>query len=445
MTLFSIPAFPARSIVCRTHRPSRLPWKKLACLWTSLVLSFTAASNAAAVSPELSREALHALETWLGAPSESRPAFGDQSFGTVPLTKEDAARAVELLWKEHASLIRANRDAELKAKVIELDGHRMKFETVRFGEKIPPGGQSLFISMHGGGGAPAEVNDSQWRNQIKLAAGYQPREGIYVAPRAPTDTWDLWHQAHIDGLFSRLIEDLIVVDNVNPNRVYLLGYSAGGDGVYQLAPRMADRLAAAAMMAGHPNDASPLGLRNIGFAIQVGANDAAYNRNKVAGEWGKRLDQLQQNDPAGYVHFSELHEGKGHWMEMADRKAIPWMEKLTRNPLPEKIVWHQDDVTHPRFYWLAEPQPRAGDEIVAERHQQTITVTAPEGRTVIVRLNDAMLELDQPVTVIYNGKPAFAQRAARTIATLFSTLNELGDPELIFSAEIKLPENGTPR
>ncbi|MEM7298333.1 MAG: hypothetical protein AAF391_08720 [Bacteroidota bacterium] len=53
-----------------------------------------------------------------------------------------------------------------------------------------------------------------------------------------------------------------------------MGYSAGGDGVYQLAPRMADSLAAAAMMAGHPNDASPLGLRNIGFTLHMGGKDA---------------------------------------------------------------------------------------------------------------------------------------------------------------------------
>ena len=41
----------------------------------------------------------------------------------------------------------------------------------------------------------------------------------------------------------------------------VVGYSAGGDGVYQLAPRMADSWAAAAMMAGHPNGVSPLSLR----------------------------------------------------------------------------------------------------------------------------------------------------------------------------------------
>ena len=81
----------------------------------------------------------------------------------------------------------------------------------------------------------------------------------------------------------------VAFEDVNWNRVYLLGYSAGGDGVYQLAPRMADRWAAAAMMAGHPNETSPLGLRNVPFVLQVGGLDSGYNRNRVAMEWEKKL------------------------------------------------------------------------------------------------------------------------------------------------------------
>ena len=156
--------------------------------------------------------------------------------------------------------------------------------------KEPKDGWSLWISMHGGGNAPSRVNDQQWENQKHL---YKLDEGIYVAPRGATDTWNLWHEPHINALFHRLIEDLIVLKHVDPNRVYLMGYSAGGDGVYQLAPRMADAFAAAAMMAGHPNDASWLGLRNIGFAIQVGELDSAYNRNKVAKQWIDKLDELK--------------------------------------------------------------------------------------------------------------------------------------------------------
>ena len=134
--------------------------------------------------------------------------------------------------------------------------------------------------------------------------------------------------------FDRLIQGAVHVMGANPNRVYFGGYSAGGDGVYQLAPRMADRLAAASMMAGHPNDASPLGLRNIGFAIHVGALDSGYNRNKVAAKWGEQLATLQKRDPEGYLHAVKIHKGLGHWMKLRDAEAIPWMSEFTRNLSP---------------------------------------------------------------------------------------------------------------
>jgi poly(3-hydroxybutyrate) depolymerase len=41
---------------------------------------------------------------------------------------------------------------------------------------------------------------------------------------------------------------------VNPNKIFITGYSAGGDGVYHLASMVADWWAGAAMMAGHPNN-----------------------------------------------------------------------------------------------------------------------------------------------------------------------------------------------
>ena len=410
----------------------------------SLLISiqFVTALSATAVDSAGSTQAVEHLAKWLSDSTPERAPLGKMRFATVSLTKADAERARKLLWDSHASKIRSERAAEMKEKVVELNGLKMKFEVLSFGEKDKPpvNGRSLFLSLHGGGGAPAPVNESQWQNQIRLGNAYHPSEGIYLAPRAPTNTWNLWHEAHIDSFFDRLIENLIVLEGVNPDRVYVLGYSAGGDGVYQLGPRMADRWAAAAMMGGHPNNASPFGLRNIGFAIQVGANDGAYNRNKVAEEWGRRLDELQKADPGGYAHFTELHEGKGHWMDLEDKKAVPWMEKFTRNPVPEKIAWHQDGVIHSSFYWLAVPteQTHAGDEITAERKEQTITVSSKGATAIIVRLNDVMVDLDRPVTVKWEGKEVFSGTVARTISTLASTLESRGDPRLVFSAEVKL-------
>lgn len=378
------------------------------------------------------------MKDWIKLLREKRPVIPDTAAQT-PLTRADASTLRKALWEDHAASVKATRADEAKAKVLTHGNLKMKYETVSFGPKN--GARPLFISMHGGGGAPADVNESQWVNQVKLAKAYKPSAGIYVAPRAPTNNWNLWHEGHIDALFDRLIQDMIVFENADPNKVYIMGYSAGGDGVYQLAPRMADRLAAASMMAGHPNNASPLGLRNIGFTIHVGANDGGYGRNKVAAEWGQKLDDLQKADPKGYAHFVHLHEGCSHWMNMEDKEAIPWMEKFTRNPLPEKVVWHQADTVHDRFYWLAVPkaEAKAGQDINAERNGQSISVTAKGISHVTLLLNDAMLDMDQPVTITFNGTTLPPRKVTRTVAIMQRTLEERGDPDLVFRGEIMLP------
>lgn len=363
-----------------------------------------------------------------------RPELDKQPFATIPLSRSGAEQVRQLLWEDHVATIRETRAEEMRNKVIELNGKRMRFDYRVFGEK-PEGGRSLFISLHGGGNAAPRVNDQQWENQKIL---YQPEEGVYVAPRAPTDTWNLWHEGHIDDMFDRLIENMIVFEDVNPDRVYVMGYSAGGDGVYQLAPRMADRWAAAAMMAGHPNDASPLGLRNIAFTIQMGGRDSAYNRNGIAQEWAERLAKLKADDPDGYEHWVEIYPQFGHWMNRVDRAAVPWMARYTRRTFPDKVVWHQSSRTHNRFYWLAvdEEHRQAGATVVARRDGQTIIIESCDVPRLHIRLNDQMLNLDQPVTVEYQGKQLFFGKVKRTTTTIAQTLAERGDPKAVYCAEI---------
>ena len=63
-----------------------------------------------------------------------------------------------------------------------------------------------------------------------------------MAPRAPVDDWNMWFRPCMDSLFSTLIWSAVNTQGVNPDRVYLLGYSAGGERRgWRMAPRMADR------------------------------------------------------------------------------------------------------------------------------------------------------------------------------------------------------------
>jgi poly(3-hydroxybutyrate) depolymerase len=398
---------------------------------------YTKASAPAKTDPARSADALKSLRAALEAKPASLAVMAGKEFANAPLTKADAAAARELLWAAHQEILRKERATEVNERVLRDGMLEMPFAFTRFGKK-PARGWSLWISLHGGGNAPKTVNDKQWENHKKL---YSIEEGIYLAPRAPTNTWNLWHQPHIDRLFARLIEDMVVLENVDPNRVYLLGYSAGGDGVYQMAPRMTDRWAATAMMAGHPNGVSILSLRNVPFALQVGANDSAYNRNTVGKEYGEKLDKMRSDDPMGYEHFVKIHEGKGHWMNREDAAALPWMAKFSRDPVPERIVWKQTGTPHERSYWLAVPtnESKADSLVIAKRDGQLIEITAAEKvDRLLIRFDDRIADLEEPVRVMKEGKELFSGTASRTIGVMLKTLASRGDPSLVFDAEIEV-------
>ncbi|WP_069658311.1 alpha/beta hydrolase family protein [Arcticibacter eurypsychrophilus] len=352
----------------------------------------------------------------------------------VALTKKQAEELSSSLMKQKMQELKTSLQPDWESQVIHQGIHEMKFQYKIYGNQ-PADGRSLFISMHGGGNASVELNDQQWNNQIKL---YKPAEGVYLAPRAPSNTWNLWHESHIDTLFDKLIEAAVIFENVNPDKVYIMGYSAGGDGVYQLAPRMADRWAAAAMMAGHPNETSPLGLRNIGFTLHVGALDSAYQRNDIAAQWAVKLDSLSKADQGGYKHLVQVHQGRAHWMNREDSVAVPWMASFKRNPIPAKVVWKQDDMNHLNFYWLAVPSGsvKTNGLIKVSYNGNEINVEENYSDTLVIHLNDRMMDLDKDVTLNYLGKQLFKGKVPRKAAVIKETIQERKDPGLIFSAEL---------
>lgn len=301
---------------------------------------------------------------------------------------------------------------------------QMKFWDTIYGPKtVPEGGRSLYISLHGGGGAPSEVNDQQWRNQKYL---YRPAEGLYFVPRSPTDSWNMWHQEYMDDFLRKTIAAAVIFEGVNPDKVYILGYSAGGDGLYQLAPRMADHWAAASMMAGHPGDARMESLRNLPFAIYMGGQDGAYDRNSLARQYSTILERLAIAEGEGtYIHDTHIYEDCGHWMLRRDTIAIPWMAQFTRNTYPRRVVWVQDDVLRDNFYWVGVPEihRKQGAKIVAEIDGQTVRIEESDSPVILVGLNDELLDLDKPVTVMFGDKTITKQRFRRTASSLSQPLN----------------------
>lgn len=371
------------------------------------------------------------LEAWMKHPTEE---LKQQRFARKALSRDEANAASELLEEYWRVRMKADYAEEWSDKQIRYNALKMPFEYRILGDK-PADGRSLYISMHGGGNAPAEVNDQQWRNQIML---YTPSEGVYIAPRAAWNDWDMWCKPGMDELLEELIGAAVVYADVNVDKVYLMGYSAGGDGVWRMAPRMADTWAAASMMAGHPGNTLQVNLRNLPYMIWMGEQDKAYDRNRLAVERGAVMDSLQRNDPEGYIHETHIIPQVGHWMLRADTAAVPWMAQYRRQPYPTQIVWRQEEVLRPSFYWIAAPgeELKTGMRVDVKRKGNQIDILSCDYSSLTLFFNDEMCDLDRPVTVTYRGKKLVRKKLKRTIAQLESTLNARGDIRYMFPASI---------
>ncbi len=302
---------------------------------------------------------------------------------------------------------------------------------------LPADGRSLWISLHGGGNAPAALNDQQWDNQKRL---YRPTEGLYVAPRAPYNDWDMWFKPALDELYEQLIEMAVAFADVNPDKVYLLGYSAGGDGVWRMGPRMADTWAAASMMAGHPGDVCLLNLRNTPFMIWCGADDAAYDRNRLDALRGLEMDSLQKADTGGYVHETHIMQGMGHWMLRADTAAVAWMSRYSRNPWPHTIVWQQEEVVRQHFAWITAPSDelRRGQRVRLSVTDNVIDISECTYSRLTLWLADELVDLDRPVCVRLKEATIFRGKLQRTPATMRASLHCRGDIKRIATAQLTL-------
>ena len=352
------------------------------------------------------------------------------------LTKAQALQEAQTLATQWIADTQTRYHQAWQDHTLTINGKTMPFWHTTFGEK-PADGYSLFISLHGGGNAPSQLNDSQWENQKVL---YQPQNSVYLVPRAPYDDWDMWFKPDLDSFYTTLIQMCVAYLDVNPDKVYLIGYSAGGDGVWRMAPRMADTWAGASMMAGHPGDVSLLNLRNTPFMVWCGALDAAYNRNRECTLRGLELDSLHTQDPNGYLHETHIVAGKPHWMDLTDAAALPWLQQYQRNPYPTHIVWRQEEVTHPHFYWLTAPtdQLQRGKTVRLTLQGNTVTIQQCDYTQLTLHFNDHMLNLDKPITIKHNGKTLFKGKLPRTLTNLQTTLAERGDLRYMFPAQVTL-------
>ncbi len=419
--------------------------------------------------------------------------------GSHPGTAFNYQDAKTELWNQYIKQAQSltEQKSEYDNRALHFKGKTMRFTLEKHGS-APEGGYPLYIALHGGGAAGSGVNDSQWRD---MATYYNSsvKQGIYIAPRGISDSWKLHSEDESYPLYDKLIESAILFDNVNPDRVYIMGFSAGGDGVYQITPRMPVRFAAANMSAGHHNWISFDNLYNTPFLIQVGELDSAYKRNRVAAENNLALNKLQQQYGGGFIHDAYIHYNGYHntwrdndasrreqtiiadavaWLDgkrdtkTVNSNAIDWLNQYARNPVPNKIVWDLSVGAPSRsyqtgsavlaqvgdqdtrlaapaslFYWLdvsvADHYPDKG-KLVAEVIKATNTIKLTEVNNVDkfrVLLNPDLLDLEKPVNIVIGDKLIASINVKENITTMTRTMLERSDKSEIYDSEVTLSYN----
>jgi len=360
---------------------------------------------------------------------------------------------LEKLLRENESAVRlaaweAFRDAPIHEAVkqdygsnqVRFDKYLSRYTVKTVGTK-PTNGWALFIAMHGGGGGPKEMNDSQWKVMQRYYKDHPEAGGyLYVALRAPNDTWNGFYDVYVYPLVANLINQFLLFGDVDPSKVFIMGYSHGGYGAFAIGPKMPDRFAAVHASAAAPTDGETTArtLRNTVFTYMVGEKDTMYGRIERCRKFNDAVTKLRGDCTNCYPVRMEEIAGNGH-TGLPDRDKIKEMYPNTRHPVPTELTWLMTDKVIQDFYWLHSAHPTKKQEINADcRDNQIRITTSTNVTTASLLLDNRLIDFGKPVTVELNGKKS-TYKLHSSLRTLCQTLVRRGDPELAFTAELELP------
>ncbi len=329
----------------------------------------------------------------------------------------------------------------------DFDAHQVRFGqylspyTVKTVGTRPAHGWGLVIAMHGGGGAPKELNDEQW-GEMQTHYHDHPENGgyLYLALRAPNDTWNGFYDDYVYPLIGNLIQQNLLFGDVDPNKVFLIGYSHGGYGAFAIGPKEPDLFAAIHASAAAPTDGETTAktLRSTVFSVWVGEHDLMYGRLDRDKKFTQDVQAMRGNRTDIYPVTVDIKEGHGH-SDLPDRDFLAGMTAAVRNPVPRDLTWLMTDSVITDFFWLQTNKPGKNEEIDAACLDNKITVTTtPNVTNASILLDSRLVDFSKPVTLTVNGK-ASEVTLTPSLHTLCETLQGRGDPNRAFTAKLALP------
>ena len=308
----------------------------------------------------------------------------------------------------------------------------------------------LVICLHGAG-FTGDAYLERWRG--RLGEGY-----LLACPTYPSGAW---FTRRAEELVLATIRDLRARYHVDPNRIFLTGMSNGGIGAWLIGMHHAPLFAGIAPMASGLDDVlMPFlaNLRNTPIYIIHGAKDQVMPVD-LSRSISRELETL------GYSHVYREHEREhpmagGHYFpkeELPD--LVMWLDGQRRGPLPTRLTVVREASHFQAFSWLrlesTDPIAAFSEDLVDQRDTRItrreyakldaaivdtnrIEVSAERVWRYSIFLNDQLVDLSKPVTVVTNGQVSFKGVVTPSLETLLRQARLRQDPRELFSVQLTI-------
>jgi pimeloyl-ACP methyl ester carboxylesterase len=403
--------------------------------YTRSAKTTVAATDPGCFSEQEHKRIFEAARKWFDNPT-AEPKFAKE---IDDLLKTHDAEVRAAVWDGYkASKIHADLKADYDKNQV-TDGKWTSPYTVKRVGKKPAGGWPVFIAMHGGGGVPKAINDSQWEQMKGYYRDQKAVEGyLYVALRAPNDVWNGFYDDYMCPLVIKLIRQFALFGEADVDRVFLMGYSHGGYGAFFIGPKIPDRFAAVHASASAPTDGtiSAKNLRNTRFTFMVGDKDTAYGRKERCEKFAAEIAELRKEHPGEYPVTFELKQGFGHG-GLPDRDKIAAMYDARRVAAPPHLTWEPTDALLKDFFWVSMEKPARGQSIRVDAVDNKLLVKTDKVGAFTLCIDRRLANFDAPVEIAINGKTE--KRTLRpSVATLCESIRRRGDPSLAGTVRLDL-------
>ncbi len=381
------------------------------------------------------KKALAAVPTavWGNGPVRDQARSRLQPLLDRPLAKAQARGLLETLAKGNPFLEEDSVSGTLEIEIGE-GGEKTKvwFQLPsKYRKAHAPVG--MVFAMHGG---PA--------GSLKEAFGIAPQEFSYFQSQAQQHHLLLLAPAWIGDPTKLVMETYrraCARWNIDRNRVWMVGHSAGGVASFMVAPPWADRFAGIGpFVCGMEHGRRLDNAWNLPVYHVIGLKDNAF----FVATARKNNERLKE--AGGPLQVVEKKGGHDVYPDECT-SSLEWLVARPRRFWVKDVHWSGDDArTEGGFYWV---ETGDGGYVGAGRGSAFLwRVAIQEGNRIRVEgddpgtlhLSDELLDLDRPVTVVREDEEIFSGPVTRTLRAALEWVERTGDFSAVPTARLKLPE-----